>query len=127
MTSKLTAALILTIVGGCGHCGHCDAEPVPEAKAAKPKIVDACPAGVPNCQCGCAAGGFCTCGVERHPADDGSGDMGYWRGDVLLYRWVAASNSVRFFKDGKYGPPIACAVQRMPSYTVTGCPGGRCR
>ena len=72
-------------------------------------------------QCQCFQGGFCPCGSacacepagKWHPADDGSGDYGFWRGDTLVWRYVAKTGLYHRWDGSKYaaGVPLTQPVR----------------
>ncbi len=118
--------------GGCGDNCLC----VAKADAKKRVFIHTpppCPGGVADCQCGCrsecTAGHVCPCGqLARCPDPDGTGDVGYWRGETFVGRWFKTSNTFRYYENGKYGPALACAVPVYQAPAFMGnCTGGVCR
>jgi hypothetical protein len=95
-----------------------------------------CPAGVANCQCGCQAGGVCTCtsGHWESRAGDG-GDYGWYEAGVLKGRWFAKTGHYYTFDGKEYSKTFVVIAPREtappPRFPVLsgvfgGCPGGCC-
>jgi hypothetical protein len=94
----------------------------------------ACPAGIPDCKCGCAAGGKCICAAAT-PAQwkpDGTGDLAYHDGAKWVGWWRKDRGGFIYAGETKVYP-CACPVAAAPVFTMPafggcagGCCGGRC-